>query len=390
FDTNRVNDFFEYSSKFDDKKNISSSYKDVIFDRAAEIGSSVAGTSENAILLENIIKDPYSQMTKNMVFTLVHGILDFTKVFGESSPITSRYFASFTQGHFDNPKSTIQTLIDTLGRYRAEITLEKSNITKSQKDQKFVSDEIRQKQYLLDKRQTALISAENILKNNITKFSKSQRPFNYNDIYQSLDSAFKKDSANLLKIDLKSNNPFISQLIIDFSNNKVFLTLHRDIVRFEETLKAQKKDSFDQLIINEIARLSTKTDEKIMSEKDEFSINLHTLENASSYLVLNLNEIAKVESKQILNTLLNDWNPKHPDLDRESLPVYDFETYQKLPKEQKEFCLVVYVPTLISNQTPVSMRANSIYVIAKGLDKILQKYESYENTEDAKSFFKDF
>ncbi|NGX33299.1 MAG: hypothetical protein K1060chlam4_01361, partial [Candidatus Anoxychlamydiales bacterium] len=43
-----------------------------------------------------------------------------------------------------------------------------------------------------------------------------------------------------------------------------------------------------------------------------------------------------------------------------------------------------------SNQTPVSMRANSIYVIAKGLDKILQKYQSYENTEDAKIFFKDF
>ena len=390
FDKNRVNDFFEYASKVDDKKNISSLYKDVIFDRAAEIGSSVAGTSENAILLENIIKDPTSQMSKNMVFTLVHGILDFTKVFGESSPITSRYFASFTQGHFDNPKSAIQSLIDTLGRYRTEITLEKSNITKAQKDQKFVSDEIRQKQYLLDKRQTSLISAENILKNNITKFSKSQKPFNYNDLYQSLDSAFKKDSSNLLKIDLKSNNPFISQLIVDFSNNKVFLTLHRDIVRFEETVKTEKKDSFDQLIINEIARLSTKTDEKIMSEKDEFSINLHALENTSSYLVLNLNEIAKVESNQILNTILNDWNPKHPDLDRESLPVYDFETYQKLPKEQQEFCLVVYVPTLISNQTPVSMRANSIYVIAKGLDKILQKYQSYENTEDAKIFFKDF
>ncbi len=390
FDTNRINDFFEYASKYDDKKNISSTYKNIIFDRSAEIGAAVAGTSENAILLENIIKDPTSQMSKNMALSLVHSILDFTKVFGESSNITYRFFASFTQGYLDNPKEAIQTLIDILSKYRAEITLEKSDIIKAQKTQKFVLDETKQKLYLLDQRQTALMKAETILKNNVSKFAKSNKPLNYNDIYQILNLAFKKDPSNLLKIDLKSNNPFISQLILDFSNNKVFLTLHRDIIRFENTLKAQKKDSFDQLIINEIARISTRVDEKIMSEKDEFSINLHTLENTSSYLVLNLNEIAKVEAKQILNILLNQWQPKHPDLDRETLPIYDYETYRKLPQEQKKFCLVVYVPTLASDPVPSQMKPNSIYIIVKGLDMILQKYQSFENTDDAKSFFKDF
>lgn len=390
FDANRVNDFFEYTSKYDDKKNISSFYKEIIFDRTSQIGSSVAGVSENAILLENILEDPFAQTSKNIVFSLVHNILDFTKVFGENSPITNRFFASFTQGHFDNPKKAVQTLIDTIARYRAEITLEKSRINQEEKTAKFVSDDSRQKMYLLDKRATALINAENILKNNIAKFSKFQKPLTYNDIYQAVDSSFKKDPSNLLKIDLKANNPFVSQIIVDFSNSKLFLTLHRDISRFENSLKGGKKDLFDQLLINEIARLSTKTDEKIMSEKDEFSINLHTLENTSGYLVLNLNEFAKVESKQILNTLLNDWHPTHPDLDKEALPIYDFDTYKKLSKDQKEFCLVVFVPTLSANQTPTGMHSNSIYIIAKGLDKILQKYQSHENTADAKNFFKDF
>lgn len=126
FDINRANDFFDFTSKFDDKKNITSFYKELTFDRAAAIGSAIAGVSENAILLENITKDISSATSKNMVYTLVHNILDFTKVFGTNSPITNRFFSSFTQGDFKSPKSAIQTLISAIDTMRDEIKIEKS------------------------------------------------------------------------------------------------------------------------------------------------------------------------------------------------------------------------------------------------------------------------
>jgi len=106
FDLNRADEFFEYTTKYDDKNNITAFYKELTFDRAAEIGTSVAGVSENAIMLENITKDPSSQLSKNMVYSLVHNILDFTTVFGQNSPITNRFYASFTQGHFESPKKS--------------------------------------------------------------------------------------------------------------------------------------------------------------------------------------------------------------------------------------------------------------------------------------------
>ncbi|NGX28575.1 MAG: hypothetical protein K940chlam1_00757 [Candidatus Anoxychlamydiales bacterium] len=389
FDTSRANDFFEFTSKFDDKKRITTFYKELTFDRAAQIGEAIAGVSENAILLQNITKDMSSPLSKNMVYTLVHNILDFTKVFGTNSPMTNRYFATFTQGNFKNPKNAVQTLISAIDNMRDELKIEKSKIQTAQNSSEFLSDDKRQQLYLLDKRQTALLSAESIIKNNLDKFSRSQTPLSYKNIFAALDDSFKTSSSNLIRYDLKSKNPFISQIIVDFANDKVYFTLHKDIIRFEDTLKSQKQDLFDQLIINEIATLSRRTDEKIMIEKDEFSINLHTLENTSSYLVLNLLEVAKISSKQLLSTIAEGWHPTHSDLSRDNFPIYDYATYQKLSEEQKRFCLVVYVPAL-QRSTPLGLHSNSIYVMANGLDKIIQKYKSHERTQEAQDFFKDF
>lgn len=390
FDIEKVNNFFEFTTKYDDQKNISNLYKEITFDRASEISYAVAGISENAILLDSIIKDPSSYTSKNMIYSLVHSILDFTSIFDQNSPVAARFFASFTQGYFDNPKEAIQILIDSISNLRDETKLEKTVIKKEEATTKFLSDDQRQKLYILDKRETALINAENILKNNINKFSKGQSPLTTKEINQKLNDAFKANPSDLVKVDFKSNNPFINQIIVDFENDKIFLTLQKDIVQTQELLKDQKKDLFDQLLINEIARLSTRTDEKISFQKDEFAINLHSLENTKSYLILKLSEIAKICSKEIYNTVKEDWNPTHPELASDSFPIYDYETYKKLPKEQKQFCLVIYSPTVENEQIPQGMNSNSIYVIAKGLNKIMQKYSNFEKTQEAQNFIKDF
>lgn len=386
----KTNKFFDFTTKYDEQKNISSLYEEITFDRASEIANAVAGVSENAILLDNIIKDPTSYTSKNMILSLVHSILDFTTIFDQNSPIASRFFASFTQGYFDNPKEAIQTFVTAISNLRAEIKIEKAALKKEEETTKFLSDDQKQKLYLLDKREIALINAENIIKNNIAKFSKGQKPLTYNEIKQKFNDAFNANPTDLVKIDLKTNNPFINQIIIDFENDKIFLTMQKDIIQTQDHLKAQKKDLFDQLLINEIARLSTKTDEKIATQKDEFTINLHTLENTKSYLILKLQEVAKISSKQIFNSIREDWNPTHPELASDALPIYDYETYKKLPKEQKQFCLVIYSPTIENEQAPVGMNSNSIYVIAKGLNKIMQKYSSFEKTKEAQDFYKDF
>ncbi|MFA6118339.1 MAG: protein translocase subunit SecD [Parachlamydiales bacterium] len=389
FDVQRLNDFFEFTSKYDQKKNISEFYKEIVFDRASEIGSTVAGVSENALLVENIIKDSTSIQSKNMIYTVVHNIIDFTTVFGQNSNISNRFFASFTQGNLDNPRNAIQSLIEAISNLKNEIRIEKSKLKDEEKNNKFLSDDLTQKLYLLDKRQDSLTLAETILKNNLSKFSKQQTLFTYNDIYSKLHEEIKQNPAGPLKINLQARNPFISQIVLDFSNDKIFLEMHKDIVAFEENLTQKNKDLFDQLIINEIARISNQTSEKLSSHKDELSISLHQLEESKSYLVLKLSQIADIISKQTLN-ILNDWNPTNPDLSKDNFPIYDYATYQKLPAEQKRLCLVVYAPVLQNNHSSYGMHSNSIYIIAKGIDEIQKKYSSNPKSNDAKSFIKDF
>ncbi|EKE04475.1 MAG: hypothetical protein ACD_20C00063G0001, partial [uncultured bacterium] len=51
---------------------------------------------------------------------------------------------------------------------------------------------------------------------------------------------------------------------------------------------------------------------------------------------------------------------------------------------------MVYAPTLADEQAPIGMRSSSIYIIAKGLNQIMQKYQNFEKTQEAQEFQKDF
>ncbi|MBN2478926.1 MAG: protein translocase subunit SecD [Parachlamydiales bacterium] len=385
FDVKKAEEYFEYTPKFNKNGNIASFYKDLSFDRAADIGNTISGVSRPAILIDNIVKDPSSVLAKDSVYLLVHNILDFTEVFNQNSPIASRYFASFTQGYFENPLKTIQTFLNTIDSLKNDIQLEKSKLKDTE------GSDSAQRKYILEKRYNSLIKAESIIKKNINTFASGKKPITYQDILTILETKLKREpESKIIKVDLKNQNPIISQLILDFSNDKVFLTIHKDLIRYKDQLKKQNKELFDQLIINEIAQIANATNETILTEKDEFSINLHSLENTKSYLALKLSKIAQISKDQILYSLKNDFKAKHDELSQESFPVYTYEEYKKLPVEKKRFCLVVYAPSIDSEKTSLGMRSNSIYVIAKGLDKIIQKYQSFKDTQDAKTFLSDF
>ena len=61
-----------------------------------------------------------------------------------------------------------------------------------------------------------------------------------------------------------------------------------------------------------------------------------------------------------------------------------------MPKEKQQLCLVVYAPIVHSNVAPEGLRANSIYVMAKGIDRIIKKYEKHEKSHEANLFIQDF
>ena len=90
---------------------------------------------------------------------------------------------------------------------------------------------------------------------------------------------------------------------------------------------------------------------------------------------MRLSAIADSDCRQLKETLLATWHPKHPDLSASAFPIYDYETFQALPKEDKTFGLVIYAPALVKQVPPQGIQMNSIYIIAKGMDKILERFK---------------
>ena len=104
---------------------------------------------------------------------------------------------------------------------------------------------------------------------------------------------------------------------IDASADRITFLLHDDVIREKKKATNTKQDQYEQLIINEIARITRLVDEKVSASGNEFVINLSQLPNSQSFLLLKLSEIAKVTAGQIKTILETKFLPKHAELKRE-------------------------------------------------------------------------
>ena len=182
--------------------------------------------------------------------------------------------------------------------------LEKSNLTKELSDFPNLKDEIQNKIKLIEKNESILINAQSIINKNLNKFTNGKTPFDYNDLYSLINKKYSQDkNLKLIKLNLKDKNPIISDITLDLSNDKLYLSLHKDLIKIKNSLTKDKKDIFEQLIFNEIAKISNQTNEHLVYDQNEININLDDLENSKSFLVLKLNKIAKLYVNQIKNVI---------------------------------------------------------------------------------------
>ena len=75
-----------------------------------------------------------------------------------------------------------------------------------------------------------------------------------------------KDDSSIITLTVKNNNPFINKILLDGKTDKVFLVLHNDIVKFKNKLTLQSSDAFNQLLINELAKINRQCDANISTQ----------------------------------------------------------------------------------------------------------------------------
>jgi SecD/SecF fusion protein len=373
FDLKNTEKYFKYSPLLDSQNNPTPFYKEIVFDRVSKLATAMGGVNKNFIKLQAIVENPSSPISQSLIFSIAHDILATEKVLKKNKTATLRYFSTFTQGFSNEKENLITSFINAISNLRSKMNLEKINLKKEKKE-----DLLK----LLTTKENILIKVENILKKEKTKFSSGQVPLSYDFAYKTLEEKFNKNK-KFTTLNLENKNPIIEKISIDWHNNKILLTPYKDLKNLF------KKESLDQIIINNIADISRITDEKISPEKFSFSIKLNNLENAKSFAALKLNEIAKLQTLQIKNTIEKNWDPTHEEFLSQNYPLYDYSTYLTLPQHKKELCLVIFTPSLHLKSTPYGFKENSIYIVAKGLNRIFQKYKD-KNSNIAKKFFQDF
>jgi len=349
---------FSYVSKND---------KQILDDRMEQLILTLAGPSEASTYLKMIQEGnaPFPVLE-----TLAAQINAIPETFGEEDSLSQRFVARFTQGALADRSAAIQALIQGFNQAREAIRKEKSRLSDLQ-DQE-------QNLFLLEKKEKGFLTAANYLKKHESQFASGKEPWTTARIKQSLRAAGK--------FDLSSIHPLFSELSIDLSKDRIVLKFHPDALAFRALGK--NKERFEQLVIDELARIGRQSFEDLTPGPEEVSIPLHRLAQTTGYISLDQRKLAERASKQLIESLNKQWLPRHPDL--AALQIVDFSTYQILPAEQKALCLVVASPLISQDGDLTGLKANSLYIAAKGIDKIAKTYEQYPDSPLALEFNADF
>ncbi len=369
FDLDKSKNYFKFDAKFEANGVPTTLYKELVFDRVSILASSLAGLSDSG-LKASLANEGASQ---ELLSSLAHDLIEFSRTFGEKGAAAQRFYASFTQTFSSSKEDDINTLISLFSKKRSEIKLAKSQSQKKP-----------EKLQLLEKEENLFIQAESLLKKYHAQFSAGQKPVSYNSFLSSLETIFrKKPRAKILTLNLKESSVLFNKILIDWANNKLILKLHPDVLAYKN------KPAFRQIIINEVAKIQKKTAEELALIGDEYVSSLNRLSNSSSILALDLKEIASSQLRCLKSALLEKWQPQNEELKAQNYPIYDYPTYLKVPQAQKKLCFILYSPLLHGQREGTAFENHSVYLISKGLNRIIQKYQAKESVE-AQNLSEDF
>lgn len=386
---------FQFAKVHDDQGAIDSLYKKLTQDRLLELTQVIAGTSDNAQLVSLALNDQ-SMRSEEFLSMLSSNIQHIVKAFGETSPIATRFFATFTQGPFTNKKEIINALIGKMDQLKEQIKLEKVTLLDEekalQKSGGYLESSKQQQLDFLKEREDELLSTSTILRKYKLKFAAGNHPLDMQNALVAIEHATDQAKRSAQQVlSLAKYNPLIDHIAIDWNTSTLLIALQPDIEQLHTKLvradSPHEKDLLDQLIFNEIARISRESGEQLIPNKKLFEIHLNTLSDTQSMLVLDLKELATKQVDNISQFLKNHWNPNIKELTRDSFPIVSEKEYHQLSAIDKKYALLITSPLLESNTEIFGFKNSSIYVIAKGLGQMIEKYNKDPSAEASQEFF---
>jgi len=175
---------------------------------------------------------------------------------------------------------------------------------------------------------------------------------------------------------INSSNPLFDTLAIDWTRGRISLTVAPDVKKILDEKATNERgalvqEKLRQLLVQEIALLQRITGEKVeLTENGEYSVAFSPLDGTSSFLAMDLEEVAEALSAELENTLKTEWQPRHADFALKNYPVVKGEHVKELNDKDKSLSLWILNP-LANDPSTEGLNKGSIYVVARGARKLL-------------------
>lgn len=391
FNEKQLSDTFQFSTKFDAQGNPTPLYRALVEDRLLQVGVSLGGPSENGEMVQAAINKAGD--AQEALIVLAQNILSFVKTYGEQSPITHRYFASFTQIAAPDKGGMIQSFIQALFDLKEKMKSDKAALQEQSsrlKNQGLFLDTVQQQNLeILASREKMLEGALTLVRRNHVYFAQGKTPLTYDSFSPLITQA---GAQKVQTVSLQGYNPFVEKLSIDWANEQIDMMLYPDVIAFRQQAQSQPTLAAhaDQLLYDRMAFTARQTGETITPVQDSFKISLNQLTHSKSFLAMRLNTIAAAQVKELTETVQKTWNPQHPDLQKDLFPIVDYATYEEMSPEAQKLALVIYAPALYKKIPPSGLHLNTVYVVAKGMDKIIERLSSQRESPQSQQFMQDF
>lgn len=389
FDPNNVEEYFTYGSKFDDAGNPSTAYRELVYDRVTQIALSLGGPSEQAQVLSSLKDRPYGPNQRQNILAFAKEIVETAQVLGEDSSILRRQFASYTQTDQVSASALVTDLASKFEQARTGLQTERERLDKQQQeladDGQFLDSEAQQQLKALHQREAYVNEALRLVRQHADWFESDVQGLTERDMASRLARS-ELDGSDIQRVEIGDQSPVVESLSIDWSNDQILLTLHPDIVGVlsaspESEQGAREQDFVRKQVFEAIAQAAQETEEDIQPHGLEFATQLDILNGSRSFLALELSAVAKSEAARIAQIIRKQWKPQHPELQAQNFPVYDWESFQSLSPIERKLGLVVYAPAADRDTPPNGFSRMGVYVIARGLPTILDKYDRDPNGE---------
>lgn len=387
---NEAAQIFSYGKKINSDGSLNSLYKNIVYDRVVQLALGFGGSSKTGLQLALIAENASDPQVEEIVISLAKEIIDSENVFGKNSALTKRYYANFAQIDQETKTDLMQHFLAVSETVKANLAAQKQTLVSEQKKLResgeLINTDLEQRIKVLDSQRQTLDNAISIVQKHNNLFKEAKPPLTEKEILTELAIGTKKmDPKDKVQVlDLKGRNPFVQKLTIDWSNGKVTISLYQDINAIRQSQNHNEaaaflKEKLNQFIIQQVARASRIADESILPAEEGYVVNLDSLTGGQSFLAFNLDYLASKQAEQLTTQLKNAWSPMQEDLSRDSYPILTYDEFKKLKSEDQRLGLVVYAPAIYEEAPPQGFRRGSIYVIAKGMDALLQKFRENSN-----------